>query len=165
MDSGSFGSFAQRMFNAGLVFNIHFTEDELEQLPRWSLFDSKIMDQISTLPGGIQLPPRPSNTPSSANATLWMLVRCHIQSRCNDPGRRVIHFNPPAVPITPMMYSLETLIRELAMPNPISHPDDTPAVDHLIVIGMFLNLILNTNCIEFSKLQDIQASLWGPYQV
>lgn len=137
MDAGSFGPFAQRMFNAGLVFNIQFTEDELRQLPCWSLFDCKIMDQITTLPGRLELPPRPSNVPSSANATLWTFIKGHTQTQRNNFGRRVIHLNPPAVPITPTMYTLETLIHELAMPNPISCPDDVPLAKHLIIIGMF----------------------------
>ena len=51
MYAGNFRSFAQKMFNAGLVFNIQFMEEELEQLPHWSLFDCKIMNQITALPG------------------------------------------------------------------------------------------------------------------
>lgn len=137
VDMGSFGLFAQRMFDTGLVFNIEFTEDELRQLPRWSLFDHKIMDGVSALPAKLHLPSRPLNTSSSVNTTLWSFVKCHAQAQRGHPGRRLYHLNPPAVPITPHTFTLETLIREFAMPNPISCPDDTPIPQHLIIIGVF----------------------------
>ena len=56
MEAGTtFGTFAQKMFNAGLVFNLEFTEDELDQ-PSWRLIDQKIMDGINALPGRPKLP-------------------------------------------------------------------------------------------------------------
>jgi len=150
MDVASFGSFAQRMFDAGLVFNIRFTEDELGQLPRWSLFDRKIMDQVTSLPGELKLPPRPSNVSSSANTTLWTFIKCHLQTQRNNYGCKVIHLNPPSATITPSMYTLETLIRELAMPNPISCSDDVLVTDNLIIIGTSSRYCLEYNiCIEF----------------
>ena len=135
MAAGSFGPFAQRMFDAGLVFNIQFTDDELEQLPRWNLLDRKIMDQIATLSSRPELPPRPPNTPTSVNATLWTFIKCHTQNKRNNPGRPLIHLNPPADPITPSMYTLDSLTNKLGMSNPISSPDDTPLAKKLIVIG------------------------------
>lgn len=145
MDVGSFGPFAQRMFDTGLVFNIEFTEDELGLLPRWNLFDRKIMDKISTLPAKLQLPSRPINVLSSVNTTLWSFVKCHSQAQRGHYGRRLYHLNPPLVPITPHTFTLETLIKELAMPNPISCPDDTPIPQHLIIIGVFFNVIEMTD--------------------
>ena len=123
------------MFEAGLVFNIEFTDEELEQPPRWNLFDRKIMDQIATLPGRPELPPRPLNTPTSANATLWTFIECHTQNKRGHPGRRLIHLNPPAHPITPAMYTLRNITSTLGMPNPISPPDDASIAKMLIVIG------------------------------
>jgi len=124
------------MFDTGLVFNIWFTEDELGQLPHWSLFDCKIMDQVTSLPGELKLLPQPSNVSSSANTTLWTFFKCHLQTQHNNYGCKVIHLNPPLATITPSMYTLETLICELAMPNPISCSDDVLVTDHLIIIGM-----------------------------
>lgn len=131
----NFGSFAQRMFDAGLVFNIQFTEAELGQLPRWDLFDHKIMDQITSLPGKLELPPRPSNVSRSANTTLWTFIKCHVRAQRNNFGCKLIHLNPPSATITPLMYTLETLIDELAMENPISCSDDVPVTKYLIIIG------------------------------
>jgi hypothetical protein len=116
-------------------------EVELEQLPCWSMFDHKIMDQIATLPSRLELPLWPSNVPSSTNATLWMFIKCHTQTQCGNFGHWVIHLNPPAVPITPSMYTLETLIYELGMPNPIFCPDDVPVAKYLDIIGVFSNVL------------------------
>jgi hypothetical protein len=139
MDMSSFALFAQRMFDIGLVFNIEFTEEELGQLnqqPRWSLFDRKIMDGISNLPAGLNLPPRPTNIPISANSTLWSFIKCHMQAQRSHPGRRMFHFNPPTTPITSQMYTLEILIQELALANPISSPDNAAVPQKLIIIGV-----------------------------
>lgn len=122
------------MFNAGLVFNLEFAEDELDQ-PSWRLIDQKIMEGINTIPGGLNLPLRPSNTPMSANDTLWTFVQCHKRATRGHCGRRSMYLIPPTEPITLSMYKLETLIQQLAMPNPISCPDDTPIPEHLIIIG------------------------------
>jgi len=136
MDSGSFGSFAQRMFDAGLVFHIEFTEEELEILPCWTLFDKKIVDGISALPSELVLPPRPPNMPSSANSTLWTFVQCHSQLQRGHPGRRSLDIIPPKSSITPPMYTLKTVIRELATPNPICYTDSTSFPQDLVIIGM-----------------------------
>lgn len=148
MAAASFGPFAQRMFDAGLVFNIQFTDEELAQLPRWSIFDHKIMDQIATLSSRPELPPRPPNTPISANATLWTFIKCHTQNKRNSPGRPLIHLNPPADPITPSMYTLQNLANKLGMLNPISPPDDTPLAKKLVIIGKLFTYCYN----EYSDL-------------
>ena len=74
MDSGSFGIFAQRMFDVGLVFNVDFTDDELQQLPNWHLFNQKIMAGVSSLPANINLPPPAQELSELANHTLWAFV-------------------------------------------------------------------------------------------
>lgn len=136
LDLGSFGSFTQRMFDIGLVFNIHFTEDELQQLPSWRLFDRKIMDGVSALPARIQLPSRPSYMPVSANATLWTFVKLFTKTLRNQYGRQMYHLVPPsAPPIT--KWTLNLLIEEFAVPNPISAPDDAPVPQNLIIIGLW----------------------------
>ena len=139
---GSLGLFAQRMSEAGFVFNIEFTEDELREHQRWSLFDNKIMDGISRLPVELELPPRPPGTPSSANTTLWSIMKCYSQPQRKNPGRRLIFINPPPHPITPSMYTLELLIQNFAIDNPISSPDDVPLPHHLIIIGGYLLITL-----------------------
>ena len=124
------------MFNAGLVFSLEFAEDELDQ-PHWRLLDQKIMDGINALPGRLNLPLRLSNTPMSANDTLWTFVQCHKRAARRHCGHRLMYLVPPTEPITLSMYKLETLIQVLATPNPISCPDDTPIPENLIIIGMF----------------------------
>ena len=124
------------MFNAGLVFNLEFAEDELDQ-PSWRLIDQKIMDGINALPSRLNLPLRPSNTPMSANDTLWTFVQCHKRAARRHCGRHLMYLVPPIQPITLSTYKLQTLIQQLAMLNPISCPDDTPIPEHLIIIGTF----------------------------
>jgi len=135
IDAADFGGFSQRMFDVGLVFNIQFTEEELAQLPRWSLFDHKIMDGISALPARLNLPSRPSNDPSSVNSTLWTLISCHSQAKRGHPGCRSLYLNRPTSHVTPGMFTLKGLIEVFGIPNPISCPDDTPTPKNLIMIG------------------------------
>jgi len=133
---GDFGQFAQRMLDVGLVFNIEFTGEELGQLPRWELFDHKIMDSISSPTTKIKLPPRPTNTPPSVNTMLWSIVQCHKKSERKHTGLSSYHLNPPTHPITTMSYTLERLIQEkLVVGNPISNPDNTPVPQYLMIIG------------------------------
>src|ERR1700753_97387 len=134
MEVGDFGIFAQQMFDMGLVFNVEFTEAELGQLPSWSLFDHKITDGISSLRGKPGLPSRPQNMQGSANTTLWSFVKRHSQKQRGKSGRESYHLNP-TTPITTSMWTLDFLIQEFAMLNPISGPDDTPMPQHLIIIG------------------------------
>ena len=94
MKSGNFGTFAQWMFDAGLVFDIKFEEDEVEKLPSWSLFDRKIMDGLSSLAARIQLPPRLPKFGESVNTTLWTFVSCPIQSIRGQFGRQSYHLVP-----------------------------------------------------------------------
>jgi hypothetical protein len=134
MDPGNFGSFAQQMFNAGLVFNITFTGEEVQQIPRWNSFDEKIMAGISTLAPEIELPPRPPKVQPSANATLWIFLKFHPKMH-RSSNNRSHYLSPP--PIAPQMYTPETLIDKIAEPNPISTPDNAPCPQHLIIIGQY----------------------------
>ena len=134
------------MFDIGLVFNIQFTEDELQQLPSWKLFDRKIMDGVSSLPAMIQLPPRPSNMSSSVNAILWTFVKLFTRTIRNQCGRQTYHLVPPsATPIT--KWSLNLLIEEFAVPNPISGPDDEAVPQNLIIIGLCNQFNSKNTCI------------------
>ena len=140
---GAFGEFAQYMFSAGLVFNIKFTGAELEQLklhPRWSLFDEKIIHGISTSRARPELPARPQNVPASANTTIWSFVKYHTKKERNRPCH-TFYLAPPAVPITPSMYTLDGLIKNLAIENPISCADDTPLPEKLIIICKSFNVV------------------------
>jgi hypothetical protein len=126
------------MFDMGLVFDIEFTEDELEQLPDWTLFNGKILDGISSLPAIFELPPRPANMQMSVNATTWTFVKCQLRSqRARSGSRQIYQLNPPTI-IPTSAWSLENLIREFALPNPISQPSNAPVPQKLIVIGVFL---------------------------
>jgi hypothetical protein len=135
MDSGSFGAFAQRMFDLGLVFDVRFTKDEIEQLPSWRLFDRKIMDGVSSLPGKIELPPRPLTTSESVNGTLWAFVDCMAKTVRKQPGRQKYHLVPPKKPTPTARWTLDVLLKEFSVPNPISGLDDNPVPQSLIIIG------------------------------
>jgi hypothetical protein len=134
------------MFDAGLVFNIEFTDDELVELRctpsrSWVKFDTKIMDGISMLPAMLELPPLPPTvTAGSAHATLWSFVKCHSHALRKQPGRRSYHLIPPQ-DIVPTMHIPEELAKELGVPNPISCPNDTPIPKKLIVIGEPFDII------------------------
>jgi hypothetical protein len=127
------------MFDVGLVFNIMFTAEEVRKLPKWEIFDEKIMAGISALPAKIALPPRPQNkalnSSSSPNFTLWSWVACHTKGQRGHYGRRLFHLNPPAVIVTQATFTLVGLTRELAVSNPISYPDNTPGPQDLFIIG------------------------------
>jgi len=123
------------MFDLGLVFDIRFTEDEIQQLPNWRLFDRKVMDGVLSLPGEIELPPRPLNMSESMNGILWSFVTCSTKAVRNQPGRRKYYLAPPGP--TPMArWTLDLLIGEFSLPNPISGLDDNPVPQNLIIIGL-----------------------------
>jgi hypothetical protein len=135
MDSADFGTFAQQMFDLGLVFDIKFTEDELQRLPSWSTFDKKITDGILSLPAGIELPPRPPKLSNSVNSTLWTFVNCPLQTVRGKYGRKVLNLVlPMATPTT--KWTLDLLTEDFSVENPISRPDNTPMPQRLIVIGV-----------------------------
>ena len=135
MDSGSFGVFAQRMFDLGLVFDVRFTKDEIAQLPSWCMFDRKVMDGVSSLPGKIELPPRPSTTSESMNGTLWTFVTRVMKTVRKQPGRQKYHLVPPKDTPT-ARWTLDVLMGEFSVPNPISGLDDNPVPQNLIIIGL-----------------------------
>jgi hypothetical protein len=121
------------MFRIGLVFSMKFTEAELGGPASWSLFDKKIMEGIRSLPGNLKLPHGCSTAQPSANDTLWTLVKCH-EHAVRGQGRRAFQFNlPQPMPVT--SYTLETIIDQFAVDNPISGPDDSPIPPNLLVIG------------------------------
>ena len=135
MDAGKFGQFAQLMSDVGLVFDIEFTEDELVH-PSWIVFDKKIEEGISILPGSLRLPPAHTKSSKSMNTTLWTLVN-RTKRRERKPARSYYSLTG-SLPTTMDDWTLDNIIRKFAMPNPISSLDGTPVCDDLIVIGMFL---------------------------
>ncbi|KAF9785059.1 hypothetical protein BJ322DRAFT_1020665 [Thelephora terrestris] len=137
ISNGTFGPFAQRMFDIGLVFHLRFTDDELLQ-SNWSLFDRKITDGISSLPARIQLPPRPANQPPSANSTCWTFVKCGIKPARGRSDKRYILVHPEH--ISSSQWTLDYLRGSLAVTNPISGPDEDLIPDRLIVIGSLTSL-------------------------
>jgi hypothetical protein len=146
MDQGSFGAFAQQMCDVGLVFNIRFSEEELLQLPSWRLFNGKITDGVSSLPGRINLPARPPGVSESVNSTVWTFVRCFSQTVRGRSGRQKYHLVPPN-PMPTSKWTLNFLVKEFSVINPISGPDDTPVPQDLIIIGGLLLFILTNTCI------------------
>lgn len=142
IDCGSFGVFAQWMFDIGLVFDLRFTEDELLQPPSWVLFDQKIMDGVASLPARIRLPLRPSHVSASANGTLWTFVKCFTRAVRNQCGRKKYHLTPPPT-ITTTQWTLDHLTNELSVPNPISGPDDASVPQNLVIIGVSFRFYFN----------------------
>lgn len=130
------------MFDLGLVFNVRFDEEELRQLPSWSLFNQKITDGVNSLPGRIMLPPRPSNMNDSVNATLWTFVKCFSQAVRGQKGRRSYSLVPPE-PTPTYRWTLDLLREEFAVLNPISGLDDTPVPQQLVIIGTSLQFSSN----------------------
>jgi hypothetical protein len=146
MDTGSFGTFAQRLSDVGLVFNITFAEDELQQQPSWSLFNRKIMAGVSSLPARIELPPRPPNMTGSVNSILWTPITRFKRGVRGQPGRHTFHLvPPPTIPTSDWTPGL--IVDKFAVPNPISGPDDAPVPKHLIIIGVLLRFPLMNTCI------------------
>lgn len=135
MDQGSFGAFAQWTYDIGLVFNVRFTKNEQADPLSWRLFDQKIMQGVDFLPGGIQLPPRPARIAASLNTTLWTFGKCSGRATKGQPGRRTLQF-VPATSLYVGDWTLDNLLTEYAVSNPISGPDDNPVPRQLIVIGV-----------------------------
>ena len=127
MDDGKFGEFAQWMSNAGLVFDIGFTEEEQsEERLSWTVFDEKIMQGLQSLPGGIQLPPRPARISFSINSTLWKLGKCSVRATRLHTSRKTLQVGSAA----------NLYLTKHAVANPISGPENTPVPRQLIVIGV-----------------------------
>ena len=158
MDSGSFGIFAQRMFDVGLVFNIDFTDDELLQLPNWRLFNQKIMAGVSSLPANINLPPPARKLSESVNHTLWAFVKHLSRPVQNQPGTKKHHL-VGGEPIPTAKWTLDHLMREFSIPNPISGPDAIPVPQRLIIIGGSLEFVPKNTCIFDSKKPPVSLGL------
>jgi hypothetical protein len=123
------------MFDVGLVFNIRYTQDELEGRPSWTLFNKKITDGLASLPAEIQLPPRPASVSESVNTILWTFVEVMIQAVRNHPGRKKFHLVPPQSTPT-RKWTLQMLTKEFSVENPISGLEDAPVPQRLIIIGV-----------------------------
>jgi len=137
MEQEEFGTFAQRMFDLGLTFNIEFPKDEEGHLPSWSSFDRKIMEGVSSLPADIQLPARPTRSTHSVNSTLWIFVECLLKPVRGRPGHKACHFVPPGA-IPTARWTPDVLMSDFSVPNPISGPDDAPVPQRLIIIGVLM---------------------------
>jgi hypothetical protein len=136
MDDGKFGEFAQWMSDAGLVFDIGFTEEEQsEERLSWTVFDEKIMQGLQSLPGGIQLPPRPARISFSINSTLWKLGKCSVRATRRHTGRKTLQVGS-AADLYVGDWTIDNLLTEHAVANPISGPENTPVPRQLIVIGV-----------------------------
>jgi len=132
MNQSSFGTFAQQMSSMGLTFDITFTEDELVGPPNWKLFDEKIMDGMSHLSAQLEFPPRPGHFQEvdSCNFTRWAIIYCRKHKK---DGVDRYQFQLPAM--TPSSYTLEHLVKNFAVDNPISSQSGTLPPSRLLVIG------------------------------
>lgn len=135
MDSGNFGPFAQWMFDIGLVFDIKFDKEEQTEPLSWKSFDGKILQALDVLPGEIQLPPKPDKIRPSLNSTLWTFSKCVSQAKKRQPGHRTIRL-VPATTLSVRDWSVDRLMTEYSVANPISGLDDAPVPRQLIIIGV-----------------------------
>ena len=136
MSTGKFGGFAQHMSDIGLVFDMHFTKEELLQLSKWSVFDRKIMEGISSLPGGIQFPTRTDNGPISADSTAWQLVNFIRKPIKGQTGHHKYILVPLQQQLSSNEWTLNHLIAGYTITNPISGLDGASVPEHLVVISL-----------------------------
>lgn len=134
MDISSFGEFSQRMSDFGLVFDICFTDEELQRLPDWKLIDGKIVAGISSIYPDISLPQTPPNIRGTMNGTPWLLVKLQKETIRKTGGRQRLFFNPPVKPPTAATFSLSHLIDEFGVPNELSRVNSDPVPQSVIVI-------------------------------
>jgi hypothetical protein len=136
MSTGKFGGFAQHMSDIGLVFDMHFTEEELLQLQKWSVFDRKIMEGISSLPGGIQFPTRTDNGPVSANSMAWQWVNFIRKPIKGQTDRHKYILVPLQQQLSSNEWTLDHLIEGYTITNLINGLDGALVPEHLVVISL-----------------------------
>jgi len=134
MEPSSFGEFSQRMLDFGLVFDISFTDNELHQLPDWTLVDEKIRAGISSIEPALSLPQAPPNIQGMVNGTTWLLVKLRKETVKRSGGCQQIFFIPPVKPPTIATFSLDHLIAKFGVPNQLSCPNGNPVPENVIVI-------------------------------
>ena len=134
MDASSFGEFVQQMSELGLIFDITFTDEQLLKLPDWTLVDEKITLGLSCIYPTVHLPKPPSCTTGSVNGTVWSFVKVSSTALKNTGGRRQYTFIPPARPPVPHEFSLDLLIKEFGLPNPVSRTNNVLPPENIIVI-------------------------------
>jgi len=139
MNASSFGEFSQLMSDFGLIFDIAFTDDELQKLPDWTVIDDKIVTGISSIYPRLSLPAAPSGIRESINGTVWSFVKIQIETIRKSGGRRQLFFNPPTGAPTPPMFHLDVLIREFGVENPVSRTNNAPVPRSLIIICMCIS--------------------------
>ena len=134
MQASSFGEFMQQMSEFRLIFDIIFKDEELLKLPDWTMVDEKITSGLSCIYPKVTLPKPPSGTSQSVNGTVWSFVKVSSSTLKNTGGRRQYTFIPPARPPVPHEFSLDLLIKEFGLPNPVSRTNNVLAPEKLIVI-------------------------------
>ena len=139
MDASSFGEFSQQMSDFGLIFDIAFTDDELEQLPDWTVINNKILTGISSIYPRVSLPERPSGIRESVNSTMWSFVKIQKETIRKTGGRRKFFFNPPPSPPTLPMFCLDILIKEFGVENPVSRTNNALVPKNLIIVCTYFS--------------------------
>ena len=134
MDTSSCGEFVQQMSKLGLIFDITFTDEELLKLPDWTLVDEKITLGLSCIYPTVYLPKPPSCTTGSVNGTVWSFVKVSSSTLKNTGGRQQYTFIPPARPPVPHEFSLDRLINDFGLENPVSRTNNVLGPEKLIVI-------------------------------
>ena len=142
MEASSFGEFAQRMSELGLIFDITFTDEELLKLPDWTIVDDKITIGLSCIYPRVFLPKAPSGTSESVNSTVWSFVKVKSRTLKNTGGRQQYSFIPPTKPPVPHEFSLDRLIKDFGLENPVSHTNNVLAPEKLIVICRCIFLLV-----------------------
>jgi len=122
------------MSDLGLVFDIHFTDEELRKLPSWTLTNEKMVAGISSIEPQVSLPQAPPGIRGSMNGTTWLLVKLQKETIKKSGGRQQLFFNPPVTPPTTATFGLSNLIDEFGVANPLSRLNGDAVPQSLIVI-------------------------------
>lgn len=128
------------MSDFGLVFDIRFTDEELQKLPSWTLIDEKMVAGMSSIDPKVSLPQAPPGIRGSINGTTWLLVKLQKETIKKSGGRQRLFFNPPVTPPTTAAFGLSDLIDEFGVANPLSRLNGDAVPQNLIIICTSISL-------------------------
>lgn len=126
--------FFQWSENVGLTFDIKLTDEELQELPSWRLFDRKITAGISSLRPEVVLPVEDIGGEVNVNTTAWIFLQLKDKNKPAD-GRVQRLFVPPTEVPTPSDFCLDKLVGTFSADNTISRYGGRHVPEKIIVIG------------------------------
>lgn len=131
----SLGRFFEWTSKLGLIFDIKFTDEELQELPSWQLFNRKITAGISSLRPNVTLPTDSIGGEVTMHTTTWTFLELKTKNK-QAKGRVQRLFVPPTEPLIRSDFCLDKLINVFGVINTIARPNDDHVPDNLIVIGV-----------------------------